>query len=411
MALSQKDQILSHPWRQDFPILAQQMNGKKTVFLDSAASAQKPQCVIDAFAGLFGHHYANVHRGLYAFSQKTTAEFENARAKVARFINARENEIVFTRNATEAVNLVAASWGRVNLQAGDEILITGLEHHANIVPWQMIAEQQGAKLVVVPVTATGDVLLDDIVSRMTKRTKIMAISHMSNALGTVLPVADAVRVAKERGITTLLDGCQAVTHHTVDMAALGCDFYVFSGHKLYGPTGIGVLYGREALLNAMPPYQGGGDMIDVVTFEKTTFKEAPSRFEAGTPAIAEAIALGVAIDYLTAIGMDNIARHEQAVYAYAIEKLQQIDGLTLYGQAQNRASILSFNVAWAHASDIATILDKEGVCVRVGHHCCMPLMQQLGVTATIRASIGLYNTCDDVDVLIAALEKAKKFFS
>lgn len=411
MALPQKEQMSFHAWRKDFPILAQPMNGKNLVFLDSAASAQKPQCVIDRFTELFTTHYANVHRGVYAFSQQTTSDFEEARGKVARFIHARDHEIVFTRNATEAINLVAASWGRANLNAGDEILITALEHHANIVPWQMIAEQQGAKLVVVPITEKGDVLLDDIVSHMSERTKIMAISHMSNALGTVLPVQDAVREAKKRGITTLIDGCQAITHRAIDVQQLDCDFYVFSGHKLYGPTGIGVLYGREELLNAMPPYQGGGDMIDVVTFEKTTYKPAPSRFEAGTPAIAEAIALGAAIDYLSAIGMDEIARHENDVYDYALERLAQIGGLTLHGQAREKASILSFNVDWAHPSDVATILDKQGVCVRVGHHCCMPLMKILGVPATIRASIGLYNTREDIDMLVAALEKAKKFFT
>lgn len=403
--------VLKQDWKKDFPILSQKMNGKNLVFLDSAASAQKPQVVIDAFAELFTTHYANVHRGLYHFSQQTTAAFEQARGKVARFVNARENEIVFTRNATEAVNLVAACWGRMNLQSGDEILITGLEHHANIVPWQMIAAHTGAKLIVAPVTENGDVLAEDMIACITERTKIVAMSHMSNALGTILPVEQIVQEAKKRGITTLVDGCQAVTHRAVDVAALGCDFYVFSGHKLYGPTGIGVLYGREELLNAMPPYQGGGDMIDVVTFENTTFKPAPARFEAGTPAIAEAIALGVAIDYLSSIGMDQIAQHEQDVFAYAEQQLQKIDGLTLHGRAQNRASILSFNVDWAHPSDVATILDKEGVCVRVGHHCCMPLMQQLGVTATIRASVALYTSKEDIDALVAALEKAKKFFS
>lgn len=398
--------------RADFPILQQQINGKNLVFLDTAASAQKPQVVIDAFNRVFSTQYANVHRGLYKLSQETTREFEAARQKVAGFINANPNEIVFTRNATEAINLVAASWGRANLQPGDEILITGLEHHANIVPWQMIAEQTGAKLVVAPIAENGDVLALDVTKCITPRTKMLAISHMSNALGTILPVMELVlEIARARGITTLLDGCQAVMHIPVDVKALDCDFYVFSGHKLYGPTGIGVLYGREEILNAMPPYQGGGDMIDTVTFEKTTYKSAPARFEAGTPAIAEAIALGAAIDYLQSHGMVNIARYEEEIYRYALERIATVPGLTLHGRALRRSSILSFTVDWAHPSDVATILDKEGICVRVGHHCCMPLMQTLGVSATIRASIGMYNTREDIDALINGLEKARKFFS
>lgn len=397
--------------RQDFPILQQTMNGKKLVFLDSAASAQKPQAVIDTFTRLFTSQYANVHRGLYALSQETTREFEAARQKVARFINADENSIVFTRNATEAINLVASCWGRMNLTQGDEILITGLEHHANIVPWQMIAAQTGATLVVAPITDDGDVLASDVMACMTERTKMLAISQMSNALGTILPVAELVAMAKARGITTLIDGCQGATHLPVDVKTLDCDFYVFSAHKLYGPTGLGVLYGREDLLNAMPPYQGGGDMIETVTFEKTTYKPAPSRFEAGTPAISEAIAFGAALDYLHAIGMHTIAQHERDVYEAAVKKLTAIDGLTLHSRAANRASILSFTVNWAHPSDVATILDKEGVCVRVGHHCCMPLMATLGVSATIRASVAMYTTHEDIDALVAALEKARKFFS
>jgi cysteine desulfurase/selenocysteine lyase len=398
--------------RADFPIFQQKMNGKNLVFLDTAASAQKPQIVIDAFNNVFSKHYANVHRGTYAFSAETTKQFEEARAKVARFINAATNEIVFTRNGTEAINLVAASWGRANLKAGDEIVITALEHHANIVPWQMICEQTGAQLVVAPITENGDVLAADVIACITPRTKLLAMSHMSNSLGTILPVMELILDhAKARGITTLLDGCQAITHIPVDVKKLNCDFYVFSGHKLYGPTGVGVLYGREELLNAMPPYQGGGDMIDVVSFSGTTYKPAPARFEAGTPAIAEVIALGVAIDYLSEWGMSNIARHEEEVYRYALTRITEIPGLTLHGRALRRASILSFTVDWAHPSDVATILDKEGICVRVGHHCCMPLMERLGVTATIRASIGMYNTTDDINALIDGLQKARKFFA
>jgi cysteine desulfurase/selenocysteine lyase len=398
--------------RADFPVFKQNMNGKKLVFLDTAASAQKPQAVITALQNALTTHYANVHRGLYQFSQKTTAAFEGAREKVAQFINAKTNEVIFTRNGTEAINLVASSWGRANLKQGDEILITALEHHANIVPWQMIASQTGARLVVAPITDKGDVLLEDIVKCITPRTKMLAISHMSNALGTILPVMELLLdIAKRQGITTLLDGCQAIMHVPVDVKALNCDFYVFSGHKLYGPTGIGVLYGREEILNEMPPYQCGGDMIETVAFDKTTFKKAPARFEAGTPAIAEAIALGAAIDYLQGHGLANIARYEEELYRYALEKIATVPGLTLYGQALRRASILSFTVDWAHPSDVATILDKEGICVRVGHHCCMPLMTRLGVTATIRASLGLYNTRDDIDALIAGLEKARKMLS
>lgn len=398
--------------RKDFPIFNQTMNGKPLVFLDTGASAQKPQIVIDTFNDIYSKHYANVHRGVYAFSAETTRKFEEARVKVANFINAETNEIVFTRNGTEAINLVAASWGRTNIKAGDEIIITALEHHANIVPWQMLCEQTGAKLVVAPITDNGDVLAADVIACITPRTKLLAISHMSNALGTILPVMELILDhAKARGITTLLDGCQGILHVPVDVKKLNCDFYTFSGHKLYGPNGVGVLYGREEILNAMPPYQGGGDMIDVVSFSGTTYKPAPARFEAGTPAIAEVIALGVAIDYLTEWGMSNIARHEEEVYRYALDRITEIPGLILHGRALRRASILSFTVDWAHPSDVATVLDKEGICVRVGHHCCMPLMERLSVTATIRASIGLYNTTDDIDALIAGLHKARKFFA
>lgn len=398
--------------RRDFPIFKQKMNGKPLVFLDTAASAQKPEVVIDALQNALSKHYANVHRGIYNFSQQSTAEFELARQKMAQFINAQPNEVIFTRNGTEAINLVASCWGRANLKVGDEIVITALEHHANIVPWQMIAEQTGAKLVVAPITEKGDVLAVEVLNCITPRTKMLAISHMSNALGTILPIMELLLdIAKRRGITTLLDGCQAIMHIPVDVKALNCDFYVFSGHKLYGPTGVGVLYGREELLNAMPPYQGGGDMIDTVSFDGTTYKPAPARFEAGTPAIAEVIALGAAIDYLQGWGISSIARYEEEIYRYALQRIAEVPGLTLHGQALRRASILAFNVDWAHPSDVATILDKEGICVRVGHHCCMPLMQVLGVTATIRASIGMYTTRDDIDALIAGLNKARKLLS
>ncbi len=394
--------------RKEFPVFAKHPD---LHFLDTAASAQKPQAVLDVLNIALSDHYANIHRGLYDFSARMTADFENARRKVANFLKARENEIVFTRNATEAINLVAASWGSGNLKSGDEILITALEHHANIVPWQMIASNVGAKLVVAPITDKGDVLSVDVIKLINPKTKMVAVSHMSNALGTILPVAEIVAAAKRFGAATLLDGAQAVLHIPVDVKALDCDFYVFSGHKLYGPTGIGVLYGREEMLNAMPPYMGGGDMIEAVSFDKTTYKNAPARFEAGTPAIAEAIALGAAIDFVTGCGLANIAQYEQELYEYALHELQKIDGLKLYGQGFKRASILAFTIDGLNAADVAMILDKENICVRVGHHCAMPLLERLGVAATIRASIGMYNTRDDIDALILGLNKAKRMLS
>ncbi len=393
--------------RMDFPVFSK---NPQLVFLDSAASAQKPQTVIDAMNAAMSS-YANVHRGVYGLSQNMTTVYEKARQTVADFIKVKPNEIVFTRNATESINLVAASWGAANLKSGDEILITELEHHANIVPWQMIAEKTGAKLVVVPITTNGDVLAADVIAKITPRTKMVAISHMSNVLGTILPVAEIIAAAKKIGAATLIDGCQAVVHQPVDVQALGCDFYVFSGHKLYGPTGIGVLYGREEMLNAMPPYMGGGDMIDTVTFEKTTYKQAPSRFEAGTPAFIEAIGLSAAIHYLQQWPMGEIARYESEIYAYAYTQLKAMEGVTLYGHAMKRAGILCFTASWGHASDIAMILDKENIALRVGHHCAMPLMQALGVTATLRASIGMYTTMADIDALLVALAKARKMLA
>ena len=393
--------------RADFPVFAQH---PKLVFLDSAASAQKPQAVIDAMKTAMTN-YANVHRGVYGLSQNMTAAYEAARETVAAFITAEKEEIVFTRNATESINLVAASWGTANLKAGDEILITELEHHANIVPWQMIAEKTGARLVVAPITKNGDVLASDVIAKMTPRTKMVAVSHMSNVLGTILPVAEIIAAAKKIGAATLVDGCQAVVHQPIDVHALGCDFYVFSGHKLYGPTGIGVLYGRKEILNAIPPYMGGGDMIDTVTFDKTTYKQAPSRFEAGTPAFVEAIGLAAAIDYLQQWPMGEIARYESEIYAYAYTQLKAMDGIQLYGHAMKRAGILCFTCDWGHASDIAMILDKENIALRVGHHCAMPLMQVLGVTATLRASIGMYTTMADIDALLAGLQKAKRMLA
>lgn len=391
----------------DFPVFAK---NKRLVYLDSASSAQKPQAVIDAMTGAL-QDYANVHRGIYSLSQNMTLRYEAARARVAGFINTETEEIIFTRNATESINLVAASWGSANLKPGDEVLITALEHHANIVPWQLIAEKTGARLVVAPITAKGDVLAADVIAKMTPRTKMVAISQMSNVLGTIVPVAEIIAAAKKIGAATLIDGCQAVVHMAIDVKALDCDFYVFSGHKLYGPTGIGVLYGRSEMLNAMPPYQGGGDMIDQVTFEKTTFKNAPARFEAGTPAFVEAIGLAAAIDYLQSLDRAQTAQHEAEIYQSAYARLKAVKGVKLYGEAAQRGSILCFTCDWGHASDVAMILNKQNIAVRAGHHCAMPLMKELGVTATLRASIGLYTTIDDIDALLAGLQKAKEMLS
>ncbi|HEY1097003.1 MAG TPA: SufS family cysteine desulfurase, partial [Alphaproteobacteria bacterium] len=373
--------------RSDFPIFKQKVNGQKLVYLDTAASAQKPQAVIDSLNETLTTHYANIHRGLYQFSQITTTKFEQARHKTAGFINAASpNSIVFTRSATEAINLVAACWGAAFLKEGDEIVITQLEHHANIVPWQMIAAKTGAKIVVAPITPYGDVRADDVIACFTPKTKMLAISAMSNVLGTIIPVKDIIATAKEKNITTLVDGCQIVMHQQIDVQDLGCDFFTFSGHKIYGPNGVGVLYGREDLLNAMPPYQGGGDMIDSVSFDGTTYKQAPARFEAGTPPIAEVIALGAAIDYLQDCGLSRIAAYEKKIFTYAEEQLQAIPGLRLYGKAVQRASILAFTIDNCPPSDIGMILDQKGICVRVGHHCAMPLMECLSVKALVRAS-------------------------
>ena len=395
--------------RKDFPILARKVYGKKLVYLDSAASAQKPRAVLDAMSHFYEEDYANIHRGVHFLSQRATDAFEGARAKVARFINAaKADEIVFTRNATEAINLVAQSWGRKNLGAGDEVILTELEHHANIVPWQLLRSEKGIEIKVAPIDETGQVKMDALAALIGPRTKLVAVSHMSNALGTVLPVREIVRLAHAVGAIVLIDGCQAIAHRRVDVRALDADFYVFSSHKLYGPTGIGVLYGKYALLDAMPPYQGGGDMIDRVTFAKTTFKEPPHRFEAGTPAIAEGVGLGAAIDYLSELGPDFIAAHEEDLLAYATERLAAVAGLTIHGTAPDKGAILSFTLAGAHAHDVATILDQQGVAVRAGHHCAHPLMDRLGVVATARASFALYSTREEADALVAALGDVKR---
>lgn len=387
--------------RADFPALDQRINGQPLVYLDSAASAQKPVQVLEAMDRFYRNDYANIHRGLHQLSVRATRAYEDARTTVRRFIGAaHDHEIIFTRGATEAINLVASSWG-ARLQAGDEILVTALEHHANIVPWQLIG--RGVRVVPVPLTEHGEVTLAAVAACLTPRTRLVAIAHVANALGTVLPVADIIALAHQRGIPVLVDGCQAVCHMPVDVQALDADFYVFSGHKLYGPTGIGVLYGKAELLASMPPYQGGGDMIDIVSFDGTTFKEPPQRFEAGTPAIAEAVGLTAALDYLRTIGMSRIAAHEADLHAYATAQLRGINKLRLIGTAPERAAVISFVIAGAHPSDIGTLLDQHGVAVRTGHHCAQPVMAHFGLPGTVRASFGLYNTRADIDRLVTAL--------
>jgi len=397
--------------RQDFPILSQLIHGKRLVFLDSAASAQKPRPVMDAERDIYERGYANVHRGVYWLSQHATDEYEDVREKVRQLLNAREaREIVFLRGATEAINLVAQSFGRAFLSAGDEVIISHMEHHSNIVPWQMLREEKGVVLRVAPIDDAGELDLEAFEKLIVRRTKLIAVTHVANALGTVVPVAKVVRLAKEHGIPVLIDGCQAVPHQAVDVQALDCDFYVFSGHKLYGPTGIGVLYGKAQLLRAMPPWQGGGDMIRSVTFERTEYNELPWKFEAGTPHIIGAIGLGAAIDYVRSIGYDAIGAHETALLAYALRELSQINSLRIIGHPRHRSGVISFALGEVHPHDIGTILDQDGICVRAGHHCAQPTMDRFGVSATVRASFGIYNDRDDVDALVAGLRKVQEIF-
>jgi len=395
--------------RRDFPILSRQIRGKPLVYLDNGASAQRPSAVIDAEREYYERHHANVHRGVHTLSQEATDLFEGAREKVRGFLNAASTkEIVFVRGTTEAINLVAQAWGRPRLGKGDEIVITWLEHHANIVPWQQVCEQTGAGLKVVPIDRRGVVDFDAYLGMLGPKTRMVAIAHVSNALGTVLPVEKFVAAARERGIATLVDGAQAVPHQRVDVRSLGCDFYAFSGHKLCGPTGIGVLYGREGILDDMPPWQGGGDMILTVSFERTTYNHLPYKFEAGTPNIAGAVALGAAIDYVEGVGLDRIAAHEADLLAYATEKLAAVRGLTIIGTAPEKASLVSFVIDGVHPHDLGTILDAEGVAIRTGHHCAMPVMDFFEVPATARASFGLYNTRAEIDALVAALGRARE---
>jgi len=415
MSVAHMKQEFTFNHRDDFPVLNKMMNGKPLAYLDSASSAQKPQIVFDAMRDLYENNYANIHRGLYQFSQETTLAFESVRSKISGFINAPSSEeIIFTRNSTEAINLVAQSWAKHNLTAEDEVIITEMEHHANIVPWQMLSEEIGFKIKTVPVTESGELDFGAFMSLLTQHTKFVGLVHVSNALGTINDVEKFTRAAKDfySNIKVLIDGSQSVVHGTVDIQSIGCDFFCFTGHKLYGPNGVGALWVRGDILADMPPYQGGGDMIETVSFKnETTFKSGAARFEAGTPAIAEVIALGVAIDYLTVVGMENIATHEKRLLDIMTRDLAGIDGLNFYGTSQNKAGVVSFTADWAHASDIAMILDQQGVAVRTGHHCCMPLMERFDVDATVRASLGLYSNEADIDALVRGLKKAKEMLS
>jgi cysteine desulfurase / selenocysteine lyase len=398
--------------RRDFPILERTVNGRPLVYLDSGASSQRPIAVLRAVEEYETHSHANIHRGVHALSQAATEAFEGARERVRRFINARSTkEIIFVRGTTEAINLVAQSFARPRFKAGDEIIVTTLEHHANIVPWQLVAEQTGCTLKVAPINKRGELLFDEYLALLSPRTKLVAVAHVSNALGSILPVKKIVDAAHAQGAVVLVDGAQAVPHSHVDVRALGCDFYAFSGHKLYGPTGIGVLYGREELLRSMPPWQGGGDMILTVSFEKTTYNDLPAKFEAGTPHISGAVGLAAAMDYLESLGLDAIAAHENRLVELATAELQKIPGIQIVGTAANKASIVSFTLEGVHPHDLGTILDHEGVAIRTGHHCAMPLMTFLGIPATARASFGVYNTDQDVATLVAALGKAREVFS
>jgi len=398
--------------RRDFPILSEEVHGKPLAYLDNAATTQKPQAVIDALVHYYSHDNANIHRGVHLLSQRATDAFEGARQKVRRFINASsEREIVFVRGATEAINLVAQTFGRSRVRAGDEVVISAMEHHSNIVPWQLLCESAGAALKVIPMNQKGELDLAALDGLLTPRTRLVAVVHLSNALGTLNPVEEIARIAHAKGVPVLVDGAQSTPHTKVDVQALGCDFFVFSGHKVYGPTGVGVLWGKKALLESMPPWQGGGDMILQVTFEKTTYNRLPYKFEAGTPSIADVIGLGAALDYLTNLGIDAVAAHEAALFDYAVHALGAIDGLRMIGTAGRRASVLSFVLEGIHPHDIGTILDREGIAVRAGHHCAQPTMAFFGVDATARASLGLYNTAEEIDRLAAGIQRVKEVFA
>jgi cysteine desulfurase/selenocysteine lyase len=404
-------EISAADWRADFPALNQSVHGQPLVYLDSAASAQQPGAVIDAVARYQSEDHANVHRGVHTLSHRATEAYEGARDKIRDFINAHSRtEIVLTSGTTEAINLVAQSFCRPRLHPGDKILITHLEHHANIVPWQLVCEQTGADLVVAPINDKGEVELDTLLELIDDKVFLIGIAHVANALGTVCPIEKVIEHARKRGIPVLVDGAQGVPHMNVDVRALGCDFYAFSGHKMFGPTGTGVLYGREELLESMPPWQGGGDMILEVSFDKTIYNELPYKFEAGTPNISGVVGLGAAIEYLQSIGMENIAAYEQDLHDYMVAELKKVDGIRLIGEARHKASVQSFLLDDIHSHDLGTILDHQGVAIRTGHHCAMPVMQYFGISGTSRASLAFYNNRDDVERLIAALAKAKEIF-
>lgn len=397
--------------RDDFPILKQKIHGKPLVYLDNGATSQKPQAVIDALARYYREDNSNIHRGVHALSERATADYEAARSKVRAFINAEsDKEIVFLRGTTEAINLVAQSYGRAFLKAGDEIVVSAMEHHSNIVPWQMVCAQVGARLRVIPINHDGEIVMKEYERLLNERTQFVAITHVSNALGTIVPVKQIIASAHQRGIPVLLDGAQAVPHLRVDVRDLDCDFYAFSGHKMFGPTGIGALYGRAELLEKMPPYQGGGDMISLVTFEKTHYNVLPYKFEAGTPDIAGVIGLGAAVDYMEGLDWDQIAAHEHELLRYATEALGDIAAVRIIGTAKEKAGVISFVMDHVHAHDVGTILDQEGVAVRAGHHCAMPVMQRFGVPATTRASFAFYNTIEEIDVLVKSVHRVLKVF-
>lgn len=397
--------------REDFPILGQEVHGKPLVYLDNAATSQKPRAVIDAVSRYYSMENANIHRGIHYLSEQATRAYEESRAKAARFLNASDpREIIFVRGTTEGINLVAQSYGRAFLRKGDEIIISALEHHSNIVPWQIVCEQVGARLRVIPMNHDGELLIDAYQRMLNERTKLVAVAHVSNALGTINPVKAIIEMAHSRKIPVLVDGAQAAPHMKVDVRALDCDFYAFSGHKLYGPTGIGVLYGKAELLEAMPPYQGGGDMISLVTFEKTHYNVLPHKFEAGTPNIAGGIGLGAALDYVNGVGLEAICAYEAMLLVYATAAMASIKELRIIGTAKEKAGVISFVLEGIHAHDIGTILDREGIAIRAGHHCAMPVMQRFGVPATARASFAFYNTLGEVDALVAGIDKCLRIF-
>ncbi|HEY3131154.1 MAG TPA: cysteine desulfurase [Acidobacteriota bacterium] len=400
-----------HRIREDFPILAQKIQGKRLVYLDNAATTQKPQAVLDAIHSYFTEYNSNIHRGVHWLSQRATEAYEEARIKAQRFLNARESrEIIFVRGTTEAINLVAQSYGRMNVGPGDEVIISAMEHHSNIVPWQMLCQEKNAKLRVAPINDSGELLLDEYEKLFNSRTRFVSIAHVSNALGTLNPIRQIIDVAHRRNVPVLLDGAQAAAHVKVDVQDLECDFYAFSGHKLYGPTGVGVLYGKSALLEAMPPYQGGGDMISSVTFEQTLYNVLPFKFEAGTPNIAGGIGLGAAIDYLSGIGLQQAAAYENDLLAYATRAIAGIPGVRLIGTAREKATVLSFVIEGIHPHDIGTILDQDGIAIRTGHHCAQPVMDRFGVPATARASLAFYNTREEIDALVEGIHKVIEIF-